>query len=377
MSAKVCSHLDMKISTDALNANAIAGSFALPSPVDTVEPYGKGLINATFLVATGSSRYILQRINHAVFPKPEQIMTNLAVLDKHLATHAHAGLRAPSLIAAQDGRPFVRAEDGGVWRLMDLIPNSKSLERIDTPEQAREVGRVLGSFHAATKDLPADQLATTLPGFHVTPFYLQRFSRVLEQYDGNQVKELQRVIAFVTARQGRAVFLENARRRGQIPMRVIHGDPKLDNILFDCETDRALSLIDLDTVQPGLLHYDIGDCLRSCCNPDGEHIDEYQRVRFDLDLCNEILSTYAQETEGILERAEIGLLYDAIRLIPFELGLRFLTDHLEGDRYFRVTEPGQNLRKARVQFALVQNIEDKEREIHSIVDTCFKAINRD
>jgi Ser/Thr protein kinase RdoA (MazF antagonist) len=362
---------DEKTSTAEPVAAVVAKRFALPTPIATVEPYGGGLINDTFLVTVAGSPYILQRINESVFPEPERIMSNLAALEDHLARRADGKTRIPTLIAARDGRPFVRGEDGGVWRLMEFIPNTSGLARIDEPEQAREVGRILGRFHACTSDLNPDRLAVTLPGFHVTPAYLERFARVIDGRAASYPDEIRQGIAFVTARQDGAAVLEVPRRQGRIPMRVIHGDPKLDNILFDRATGRGVSLIDLDTVQPGLVHYDVGDCLRSCCNRGGESAGAHEPTRFDLDLCRAILGAYAAETRRVLGAAEIGLLFDAIRLIPFELGLRFLTDHLEGDRYFRVTEPGQNLRKARIQFALVEDIERKERKIRRIVAECF------
>jgi Ser/Thr protein kinase RdoA (MazF antagonist) len=165
--------------------------------------------------------------------------------------------------------------------------------------------------------------------------------------------------------------LEDARRLGRIPVRVVHGDPKLDNILFDRTRTRALALIDLDTVQPGLVHHDIGDCVRSCCNRSGESPEGEPRAELDLDVFRDILGAYSAETRDLLTPAEIELVSDAVRLIPFELGLRFLTDHLEGDRYFKVGEPGQNLRRALVQFALVADIEGKEREIRRIVADGF------
>ena len=155
-------------------------------------------------------------------------------------------------------------------------------------------------------------------------------------------------------------------------MRVIHGDPKLDNLLFDQANDRALCLIDLDTVQPGLLHHDIGDCLRSCCNRAGEATDASTPVQFDLDVCSGILAAYGAETHGLLSTPEVDLIYPCIRLIPFELGLRFLTDHLRGDRYFRVMAPGDNLRKALVQFALVADIERKAKSIETIIARSFQ-----
>ncbi|MCG6862366.1 MAG: aminoglycoside phosphotransferase family protein [Chromatiaceae bacterium] len=355
-------------STKALATRVVAG-FVIPPPVDGVEPYGHGLINTTFLVIAREARYILQRINASVFPEPERIMSNVATLQRHCWSHAECELRIPALVAARDGLPFVRDGQGGTWRLMEFIPNTKGLARIEDLKQAREVGRILGSFHLLVSDMPADRLAVTLPGFHVTPGYLEQFRRTLAGCAGIPTDEIARAVDFVTLRQSHVDVLENARKSGEIPESVIHGDPKLDNILFDSKTGRAVSLIDLDTVQPGLIHYDIGDCLRSCCRRGGG--SEGMDATFDLEVCRAILGAYANEVGGLLDAVEIELLFDAIRLIPFELGLRFLTDHLEGDRYFRVNERGQNLRKAGVQFALVEDIEGKERDVRRIVAACF------
>jgi len=351
----------------ATTAAGIVDRFALPTPVDRIEPYGNGLINATFLVTTEDAHYILQRINGLVFPQPERILANLSVLSTHVATRVPAEPRIPALIVARGGLPCVRDSEGELWRLMEFIPDTEGLTGIEDPEQAREVGRILGRFHRLVSDLAVDRLAVTLPRFHVTPDYLKRFEQVLAGSTGVHPQALSKAIAAVTARRARVDVLEAARRAGHLPLRVIHGDPKLDNILFDRTTGRAVSLIDLDTVQAGLVHYDIGDCLRSCCNRHSGATD----TRFDLDLCRAILGAYADTTDGLLNGAEIELLFEAIRLIPFELAMRFLTDHLEGDRYFRVTKRGQNLHKARVQLALVADIEAKEQAIHHIIAACF------
>lgn len=360
---------DQAPKTDESIAAANAAKFTLPSPVDSVERYGKGLINATYLVTSGGSYYVLQRINDTVFPEPERIMANLAVLEGHLATHADSEIRIPDLIAAKDGRPFVRDAQGGVWRLMEFIADTRVLAGLDDLEQAKEVGRILGHFHVVVSTLPAAQLQVTLPDYHITPSYLERFTKVSAASTLDRTDEIRQAIGFVTNHQGKVSVLEDARRAGRVPERVTHGDPKLDNILFQRGTSRAVSLIDLDTVQPGLIHYDIGDCLRSCCNRKLAASDT--DAKFDLDICRAILCAYAEETRNLLTTAEIELLFDAIRLIPFELGLRYITDHLEGDRYFRVSEPEQNLRKAQSQFALVRDIEGKEQEIRRIIDECF------
>ncbi len=346
----------------------IVEAFEIASPVEAIEPYGRGLINDTFRVVAGGTRYVLQRINGAVFPDPLRIMSNIQALDRQARLHPDLGFRVPVLIATRTGEAGLRAPDGNVWRLMTLIEDAVGLPRLETPEQAREVGRLLGRFHTLLQSLPADALSVTLPGFHDTPAYLARFLSVLARVEGaRNDPDVEIGVRFALDRQALAKRLADARDRGEIPVRVIHGDPKLDNILFDRDSGRALALIDLDTLQPGLILHDIGDCLRSCCNRSGESAGGRNRVSFDLAVAEPILHAYAEQTRAWLSAEEIALIPEAIRLMPFELGLRFLTDHLEGDRYFKVAEPGENLRKAGIQFDLVTDIEGKAADIRALV----------
>ncbi|MFB1488782.1 MULTISPECIES: phosphotransferase enzyme family protein [unclassified Thiocapsa] len=352
----------------------IVEAFEIPAPVETIDPYGRGLINDTFRVEAGGTRYVLQRINGAVFPDPLRIMSNIQALDRQAQQHLDLGFRVPALIATRAGDAGLRTPDGNVWRLMTLIEDAVGLPRIEDPKQAREVGRLLGRFHTLLQALPAEALGVTLPGFHDTPGYLARFLSVLERVEGTRNDPaVETCVRFAIDRQALAWRLADTRERGGIPQRVIHGDPKLDNILFDRDSGHALALIDLDTLQPGLILHDIGDCLRSCCNRGGESADGHNRVSFDLAIAEPILHAYAEQTRDWLNAEEIALIPEAIRLMPFELGLRFLTDHLEGDRYFKVAEPGENLRKAGIQFALVTDIEGKAEDIGAMVSRCFHA----
>jgi Ser/Thr protein kinase RdoA (MazF antagonist) len=352
------------------NLERIAAAFNIESPIGPIERLGKGLINDTYRVESGSGPCVLQRINRQVFPNPERIMANLAVLSNHLK--GLDGLRVPALISARDGGSFFQDPDGGIWRLMELIPDALSLDGIETPRQADQAGAALGRFHRLTRDLDPARLALTLPGFHRTPDYLARLQAVSDALGPLGLDpEPARLAAQIDARADLAGRLESAQAAGRIPLRVIHGDPKLDNMLFHRVDGRALALVDLDTVQPGLIQHDLGDCLRSCCNRRGESPEGGDRVRFDLDLCTGILTAYAAETRDFLTPGDVSAIYDSIRLMPYELAIRFLMDHLEGDRYFRVDRRGQNLEKARVQLDLLSDIELQEREIRQTIALLF------
>jgi Ser/Thr protein kinase RdoA (MazF antagonist) len=357
---------------DASTLFSLAGRFSVPGSPTGVSPLGQGLINATFAVETSAGRYVLQRVNGQVFQHPERIMGNLAVLAGHLARHAAPGIAVPGPIPARDGGAFVTDEGGHLWRLMERIPDAMNLARVETPAQAREVGFALGRFHRLVADLDPSRLAWTLPGFHVTLAYLTQLDRVLAARPPTAADpDLTQALTQVERRRAGAGALDQAHRAGRIPLRVTHGDPKLDNILFHRTTGRALALIDLDTVQPGLIQHDIGDCLRSCCNRGGESAGAGPDVTFDLDVCASVLDAYAAETQDLLGPADLAALYDGIRLIPFELGVRFLADHLAGDRYFRVRTRGENLAKALTQFALTADIERRDGAIRALIRDAF------
>ncbi|EXJ13902.1 phosphotransferase enzyme family protein [Imhoffiella purpurea] len=349
----------------------MAAAFAIEGDPRDISPLGRGLINETYALTSGGQRYVLQRINPEVFPRPEQIMANLSALSDFMRASGASEPHLPRLIRTRQGQPFASDRAGGLWRMMEFISDSRTLDRIEHPYQAHEVGRILGAFHRGLSELPVERLGLSLPGFHDTQEYLKRLRRQVGGGDSLAATEIGASLAFVDERRGLAAILETARRDGRLPTRVTHGDPKLDNILFSTDGRTAVALIDLDTVQPGLVHHDLADCLRSCCNRRGEGENHTEEVRFDTRICANILAGYARGAGDLLRREEIDFLYDAIRSMPFELGLRFLLDHLQGDRYFRVTEPGENLRKAQVQFALTRSIEQQEREIRSAIADAF------
>jgi Ser/Thr protein kinase RdoA (MazF antagonist) len=357
---------------------AVAQQFT-QAPVLEVREHGSGNLNDTFLATVeGEEPFILQRINTYVFGRPELIMRNMRTFSEHvLARLEREPLErrwvVPRVYAAYDGQDYYLDGQGAFWRAIGFVSHSRCYQTVQNVAHAREAGYALGMFHHLISDLDPARLHDTLEGFHVTPGYLDHYHRVLAQADtgvsGDTPASVQvrYGLQIVAERQGWASILEDARARGELRLRPIHGDPKINNFMIDETTGQAISLIDLDTVKPGLVHYDIGDCLRSCCNSLGEETERIDEVRFDTGLCQAILEGYLSVAAGFLDAHDMAYLYDAIRLIAFELGLRFFTDYLEGDVYFKVKHRENNLWRALVQFKLTESIESQEAEIRAII----------
>ncbi|WP_216900223.1 phosphotransferase enzyme family protein [Synechococcus sp. CCY 9618] len=357
---------------------AMAAAFDLPGPVASVEPLGSGNVNDTYQVSTEGSpgrRYVLQRLNQRVFRRPDLVMANILTIGEHVGkrlaracpVRGERRWELPQVVRARrDGRAWVERGDE-FWRLLTFVEAARSFDVVASADQAREVGYGLGLFHHLISDLPPERLADTLEGFHVTPSYLAHYDAVLASAAGVTGTDVHHCRAFVEDRRDFAPVLEQARARGLLVPRPIHGDPKVSNVMLDVHTGLAVALVDLDTVKPGLIHYDIGDCLRSCCNPAGEETSDLDSVRFDLERCRQVLGGYLAAAAGFLTDADYDHLQSAIRLISFELGLRFFTDHLAGDVYFRADHPGHNLQRAMVQFRLTRSIEAQERQIAALI----------
>jgi Ser/Thr protein kinase RdoA (MazF antagonist) len=222
-------------------------------------------------------------------------------------------------------------------------------------------------FHYLISDLPPEKLADTLEGFHITPKYLKQYEKILATTKVPLSPERQYCLEFVNSRKSWASVLETAKTEGKLLLRLMHGDPKVNNVMFDISTGQAMSIVDLDTVKPGLIHYDLGDCLRSGCNPMGEETQHWEKVGFDLDLCQNILQGYLEVGKTFLTSNDYEYMFDAIRLIAFELGLRFFTDYLAGNVYFKVNYPEHNLFRALVQFQITESIESQEIQLRQLI----------
>ena len=322
----------------------------------------------------GESRFILQRLNTRVFQRPELVMGNLRAVTEHVQARLAAapvtpGRRweLPRMLLTQDDRDHWIDLAGSFWRALSFIEAAQTFDTIGDTDHAKEVGYALGLFHKLLSDLPPERLSDTLPGFHLTPVYLRRHDEVMAKNRGKKSPEADFCIRFVDARRTLAPVLEDAKAHGKLRLRPIHGDPKVNNVMMDAAARLAVGLVDLDTVKPGLVHYDIGDCLRSGANPLGEETQDWEAVRFDLELGRAILQGYLSQARDFLTEYDYAYLYDAIRVIAFELGLRFFTDYLEGNVYFKARRPDHNLARALVQFRLTESIESQETVIRAII----------
>jgi hypothetical protein len=373
--AQVKTNMTQELKTqDTDNLITIADQFTA-SKVASIQAFGSGNINDTFLVTLDSpsqQHFVLQRINTSVFRQPQLVMQNMCIFTEHIRnklqhTPLNRPWEVPAVLLTKDAQDHCKDDDGSFWRAISFIEGSESFDIIKDIEQAKEVGYALGMFHSLISDLSPEKLADTLEGFHITPLYLQQYDEVLAKYTGSKFPLVNYCLKFVSDRASWAHVLENAKNQGHLPLRLMHGDPKVNNIMFNTTTQKAVSVIDLDTVKPGLVHYDIGDCLRSACNPQGEETKQWETVYFDADMCNAILQGYFSQARDFLTENDYAYIYDAIRLIAFELGLRFFTDHLAGNVYFKVKYPEHNLARALVQFKLTESIESQETSICGII----------
>lgn len=357
------------------NIIAIANFFNKTGKIANIRSFGSGNINDTFLVLPDiltEPPFVLQRINTQVFRQPQLVMQNMQISTEHMRSRLqHTPIlrnwQVPRIFLTENGLDHYIDAEGAFWRAMSLIENAESFDRIGDDERATEVGYALGTFHSLISDLPPDRLADTLEGFHITPNYLKNYEEILAKITPPQTPETHYCLQFVQNRQMGVQVLEDAKSQGKLPLRLMHGDPKINNVLFDIKTGKAVSMIDLDTVKPGLIHYDIGDCLRSACNRAGEETENWNSVHFETDLCQTILQGYFSVAKTFLTENDAAYIYDSIWLITFELGLRFFSDYLAGNVYFKVQYPEHNLARAIVQFKLTESIEAQAQSILNIV----------
>lgn len=371
------------LTTPINELQTIAEKFAIRGDITSITQINKGYINRTYRVETLSDtgnvhKYTLQRINTNVFPDVDALMDNFKLTTDHL----HGKLHLPGcgkkgsvqmLRVTKDGRSFLR-DDSGCWRMLTYFDDVYSLDIPDRPETFYQAGRAFGSFLKGMADVPVEDVKEVIPNFHNTKSRYQDLERSIERNAKNRVKDVQAEIAFVRARADKYGYISDALESGRIPTRICHNDCNLNNILFDNETHLPVAIIDLDTVMPSSPLYDYGDSMRIGTNTATDDEKDLSKVSCDLHLYERYARGYLEACGDVLTEEELKLLPYASIIITSEDGIRFLMDHIDGDTYYTIYYPGQNLDRARTQLKLVEDMEKKLPEIKKILRKIYAEL---
>ena len=345
----------------------ILHSFCLDAEPVSCEPYGCGHINVTCLVVTKSGRrYILQKINHHTFRDVAGLMENIASVTAHLRRKSKDPRSTLTLVPTQSGESYLCAQEG-YWRVYEYVEDTICLQQPENDEDFRQSAVGFGTFQQLLTDFPAAKLHETIPNFHNTPDRYRAFLEVLERDPMHRAAQVQPEIEFALTRWAEMSTIQSALTAGKLPLRVTHNDTKLNNVLLDAKTRKALCVIDLDTVMPGSSLYDFGDSIRFGAATAAEDEKDLSKMEMNLERFRVFTRGYVGACPG-LTAAELELLPMGAKTMTMECGVRFLTDYLDGDHYFAVHREGQNLDRARTQFKLVADMEKKWDEMRRTVD---------
>jgi Ser/Thr protein kinase RdoA (MazF antagonist) len=357
---------------------AIVGHFQFEGDFLDVSPCGFGHINDTcaarFRKTSGAvHRYILQRINRNVFKHPEELMHNVEKVTAHLREKIVAAGGDPdretlNLVPTVDGKTFYKTHDGKYWRAYIFIEGAQTYQVVEDLDHVYNAAKAFGSFQELLGDLPAGQIYETIPNFHHTRKRFEAFIEAVGRDAKNRAQFARAGIEFAEQRAEETLVLVDLLERGKLPERVTHNDTKLNNVMIDDETGEGICVIDLDTVMPGLSLYDFGDCVRSGANMAGEDERDLSRVRVDLEVFDCLAHGYLDAARDFLTPLEIDYLPFSAKLMTLECGMRFLTDYLEGDVYFKIHRENHNLDRSRAQFRIVSDVEEKLNQMERIVE---------
>ena len=362
--------------TDLLkSAQDIATLFAVAEPIRQLTPFGNGHINDTFLVDDGSQQYVLQRISPNAFPYPEKIMENMEKVTRHLinAIRTRGGDPAREtlhVIPLKSGLPYYRDPQGHIWRMTLCIPDTISIDLPEHEDMFRESGRAFGMFAHDLDSFPAASLFETIARFHDTPNRVRAFEDAVLQDSEKRLSSVMDLVHLYQDREHRAHELVDALESGALPLRVTHNDTKLNNVLLDRKTGKAVCVIDLDTVMPGLVAYDFGDAIRFGANTAAEDERDRSRIHFSLPMFRAFAEGYLSACADMLSDAELASLSTGAWMMTYECGMRFLTDYLQGDHYFHSAYADHNLVRAWDQMTLLQDMERHEQAMRQIIQEC-------
>ncbi len=360
------------------SAAAITGHFAVEGRLLSLEPQPGGHINDSWLAVwdgpEGRRRFLLQHVNRFVFKQPDKVMENMVRVTRHLTTRlARESAREPErrvlrLVPTREGATHHRDADGEVWRLLVWIEGTRSTERAETPAEARAAAAAFGRFLRQLADLPGAPLHETIPGFHDTPGRLVALERAVAADRAGRVESVRAEVESVLDRRPIGQSLTDSVARGELTLRTVHNDAKISNVLFDEGSGEPLCVVDLDTVMPGLALHDFGDLVRSGGSDSAEDERDLERVSIRVPVFEALARGFTEGATEALSPLERSLFPTAARVITLEQAARFLTDHLDGDSYYRIDRPDHNLDRARTQIRLVESLEAHDTELQQIVE---------
>ena len=351
----------------------IVAAFEVEGNVVEYVPFGNGHINETKLVTMDNGvQFVLQRINKNVFKRPDLLMENYVGVTKFIRAKIEEMGGDPlrevlNAIPAKDGKPFTIDEEGQYWRLLVYVTDSMSYDKVERPEQFYDSAVSFGDFQYMLRDYPAHTLHETIVNFHNTPDRFRQLSEAIANDAKGRLAEVAAEVEFAKAREEFAGTLERAHAEGKLPLRVTHNDTKLNNILFDTNTGKALCVVDLDTIMPGYSVNDFGDSIRFGATTALEDETDLSKVNFDISLYELYVKGFIEGAKGGLTEGELEMLPIGAIMMTFECGMRFLADYLNGDTYFRIHRPSHNLDRCRNQFKLVADMEAHLDEMKAIV----------
>lgn len=361
---------------------SIATHFCLDGHLLQADPLGSGHINDTYGLTCsaeqGVRRYVLQRINHHVFVDPPAMMDNIRRVTEHIRgklAEQHSDLTSRQLILIQtrDGVDFYRDEKGNYWRMYNRIENAITYDTLESPQLAQEAARMFGWFQRLLLDLPGSPLHETIVDFHMTPKRFTAFEQSVRADVCHRARGAKAEIDFVYAHSDLCDILLHCVDAGTIPLRITHNDTKINNVMLDETTHQGVCIVDLDTVMPGLSLYDFGDMVRTATNPAEEDQRDLSKVTMRIEMFEALVRGFVQETHAFLTPMEKKYLAFSGKLITLEQMIRFLTDHLAGDVYYKIHRPGHNLDRCRTQRKLIQSITVQEERMNAIVDSVFRS----
>lgn len=358
-----------------IDISKIFDCFNVESAFRNAAPFGSGHIHDTYLVTTtdkSGDQYILQRLNNKVFKNIPQLQSNIERVTDHIRSKllmrqgSDIKRECLNLVDSLEGRSWITDENQNYWRMYLFIPRHKSYDIVDSRDKAFEGGKVVGRFQAMLSDLGGEPLFETIPWFHDIEKRLETFFIKVKTDPVRRAVMVEKEINFIIKRAEEMKVILRLGREGKIPVRITHNDTKFNNILFD-ENDKALCIIDLDTVMPGYVHYDFGDAIRTATNMAPEDEADLSKVRMNIELYRAYAEGYLSETSETLNSVEKDWLAFAPRLITYTQAVRFLTDYLDGDTYFKIHHEHHNLQRTRAQFRLIESMEEQYDEMKRII----------